>query len=267
MTSLIRLYPRAWRDRYGDEIADLVASGDLGLRGSIDLVRGALDAHRHPELVDPALEGEAAWTAGVSRRRLADLVVARRLGIVAILGAVAWIAGWTIAANGPLIQDGGNTYRSGEAGAPFVLLAMLLLSAGLVGQVIRLAPRTRAARAAAIVALIAGPLWGSSPWVLAIAAVIVAALLILAVAAWWAGRWSGLATLTVIASLGTATGSVFGLLRGAPGLGVLSGDPMFFIVMACTPIWLAIGATLLPLPPLDDRLEANPVLSGLGEPA
>ena len=46
---LIRLYPRRWRQRYGDEFADLVTTlaserpGRLLL--ALDLTRGALDAH------------------------------------------------------------------------------------------------------------------------------------------------------------------------------------------------------------------------------
>jgi hypothetical protein len=42
------LYPRAWRERYGDELADLLEAGRLTLRSRLDLVRGALDAHLHP---------------------------------------------------------------------------------------------------------------------------------------------------------------------------------------------------------------------------
>jgi hypothetical protein len=47
MNGLIRLYPRQWRQRYGDEYAamldDLSGRGRLAL--AIDVIRGAIDAH------------------------------------------------------------------------------------------------------------------------------------------------------------------------------------------------------------------------------
>lgn len=45
---LLALYPRAWRGRYGDELAALLENGGLGARDRIDLLRGAVDAHLHP---------------------------------------------------------------------------------------------------------------------------------------------------------------------------------------------------------------------------
>ena len=46
---LLRLYPRAWRERYGEELsAQLEAQRPLRIGVAADLVRGALDAHLHP---------------------------------------------------------------------------------------------------------------------------------------------------------------------------------------------------------------------------
>jgi hypothetical protein len=46
---LLRLYPRAWRERYGEELsAQLGAQRPLRIGIVADLVRGALDAHLHP---------------------------------------------------------------------------------------------------------------------------------------------------------------------------------------------------------------------------
>jgi len=49
---LLRLYPPAWRARYGEELAalllDMSACSPFDL---LDLLRGAFDAHLHPELV------------------------------------------------------------------------------------------------------------------------------------------------------------------------------------------------------------------------
>ena len=47
------LYPRAWRNRYGAELEALLEAERLGFRAGLDLVRGALDAHLHPERPSP----------------------------------------------------------------------------------------------------------------------------------------------------------------------------------------------------------------------
>ena len=52
---LLRFYPARWRERYGEEIADLLATEPPSVRRAVDLLRGLIDAHRHPELVDSAL--------------------------------------------------------------------------------------------------------------------------------------------------------------------------------------------------------------------
>jgi hypothetical protein len=43
--SLLALYPRWWRDRYGDEIALILEARPPDLAARIDLLRGAFDAH------------------------------------------------------------------------------------------------------------------------------------------------------------------------------------------------------------------------------
>lgn len=45
---LARLYPRAWRERYGAEFEALLLSGDGGLRTSADVVWAALCEHIFP---------------------------------------------------------------------------------------------------------------------------------------------------------------------------------------------------------------------------
>lgn len=49
MTRLVRLYPRPWRDRYAAELLDLLEQRPLSVGDAVDLVRGALDAHLHPQ--------------------------------------------------------------------------------------------------------------------------------------------------------------------------------------------------------------------------
>jgi hypothetical protein len=44
MRGLIRLYPRAWRERYGDELEAFLEDSGGGPAAALDVVRGALDA-------------------------------------------------------------------------------------------------------------------------------------------------------------------------------------------------------------------------------
>ncbi len=67
MSPLLRLYPAAWRARYGDEMAALLEERRLGPRDRLDLVRGALDAWLRPTTPSPApsfaaLIGGGLWT-------------------------------------------------------------------------------------------------------------------------------------------------------------------------------------------------------------
>lgn len=59
-TGLLRLYPRAWRERYGDEFAELLSARPPSLGDRLDIVRGALDARVHPQVGSPRLERTVA---------------------------------------------------------------------------------------------------------------------------------------------------------------------------------------------------------------
>ena len=50
MKALVRLYPRAWRDRYEAEVIDLLDQRRPSFRDALDLVVGAVDAHLHPQV-------------------------------------------------------------------------------------------------------------------------------------------------------------------------------------------------------------------------
>ena len=50
MKRLIDLYPRRWRERYGSELDEFLSRRRPSLRAAADLLRGAIDAHLHPEL-------------------------------------------------------------------------------------------------------------------------------------------------------------------------------------------------------------------------
>jgi hypothetical protein len=49
--SLLRLYPRAWRERYGAEMEEVLARQTLSLRTLADVVAGAIDAHANRQWV------------------------------------------------------------------------------------------------------------------------------------------------------------------------------------------------------------------------
>jgi len=80
MTRLIRLYPAAWRARYEAELLDLLDERRQTFSDSLDLVRGALDARLHPQLVEPGLPD-------------VDMPPASRLpGLAAFAGGLTWAA-------------------------------------------------------------------------------------------------------------------------------------------------------------------------------
>jgi hypothetical protein len=49
-SALIRMYPREWRRRYGDEMRTLLEADGLSLRTVADLIGGAIDARLNPQL-------------------------------------------------------------------------------------------------------------------------------------------------------------------------------------------------------------------------
>ena len=108
---ILRLYPRWWRDRYGDEMAALLDARPPNVRARVDLVRGAFDARlRGSEsgtasglTMAAALIAGGAWTvvgvASVGGPAPPDWpgYLASTLG-VALVGAVALlIAGLGVA--------------------------------------------------------------------------------------------------------------------------------------------------------------------------
>src|SRR5262249_29755381 len=62
MTWLLRLYPRPWRDRYADEVAEILATHAFSFATAIDLIAGALDVWLHPGLTMAAANAAAHST-------------------------------------------------------------------------------------------------------------------------------------------------------------------------------------------------------------
>ncbi len=63
---LLLLYPAGWRERYGDELRDLVAETGLGPRTSFDILRAA--ARERQRQIERALAGGATVTIGPAWR-------------------------------------------------------------------------------------------------------------------------------------------------------------------------------------------------------
>jgi hypothetical protein len=82
---LVRFYPARWRERYGEEIADLLATEPPSVPRAVDMVRGLIDAHRHPELVDSALAAVPAAGERSAEMRTHGTGTVARLARVAML--------------------------------------------------------------------------------------------------------------------------------------------------------------------------------------
>src|SRR5438094_8634732 len=85
---LLRFYPARWRQRYGEEIADLLATEPPSVRRAVDLLRGLIDAHRHPELIDSALAAVPAAGERSAEMRMPATGTVARLARVAMLTAL-----------------------------------------------------------------------------------------------------------------------------------------------------------------------------------
>jgi hypothetical protein len=79
--SLLRLYPSHWRQRYEEEVGALVDAAPLSVGLVVDLLRGAFEAHIHPELGAPSLLG----STGSGQIPLTPPPPANRLARVAML--------------------------------------------------------------------------------------------------------------------------------------------------------------------------------------
>ena len=152
MSRFVRLYPATWRARYEVELRDTLSSRPLTVRDRWDLVRGALDAWVHPELVEPvagelALAGHGSFEA----HHRADMPWIPFLGVLAATSLA-------MAALQVLIRPHGLW---GEQHPQSVLLTVATLALGTVFWLQRAAPLTRLGGIAmiAITLLLVGHGW------------------------------------------------------------------------------------------------------------
>ncbi len=92
MTWMVRLYPAAWRERYGKEFAVIMADQRPSLGMIIDVLAGAVDAHLHPQVRSKdaqSTKGDTMTDAMMKRCESGGPVLARQEQWTAGLGMVA----------------------------------------------------------------------------------------------------------------------------------------------------------------------------------
>ena len=102
--ALLRLYPRRWRERYGDELADLLGDRPLTVRGFFDLISGAVDAHvttgeTMPKFLESACRPQGAKHDIADGLRAAAAMIGGTL-LMSGLGILASRGGWHEVADG-----------------------------------------------------------------------------------------------------------------------------------------------------------------------
>lgn len=239
MTRLIALYPRDWRDRYGDEFLALLADRPPDPIERLDIIRGALDARLHPQVQGSRGTPDAPAPA----RRWAV-----RAGWLTLIGGLLWLAALAIAVNGPVVVEAEGTYRDGSAALPLWFVAILLLGVGLIALALELPTPARRGRAAAYAGSLIGLLWAFAPWFLTAGVVAFAALLVVAVEAWRAGRWSGLELGTLLVVVGFGWGVPAAHMFGLWAPSDLTLDGLIWSLALLALAWIVVGASLVRAP-------------------
>jgi hypothetical protein len=246
MTRLVALYPRTWRDRYEDEFLALVSERPTGLLDRLDILRGAIDARIHPQVQGSPAAPEAP---------IAGSPWPVRAGWLTLLGGVLWIAAVIVATNGPLVVDDHGTYRDGAAAMPLLFAAVMLLGVGMIATFVQLPEPSRPAQTAVYVGSMAGLLWALAPWLMYAGAVAFAGLLVVAVAAWRAGRWSSLELGIVVAGVGLGWGPIFSVAFGLLTPRAAGPDVQYLVLLSLVTSWFVIGASLVRAPRCRSALE------------
>ena len=87
---LVRLYPRAWKDRYGEELEELLQTGSVDFRAVLNVVRAALYEHIFPTKLGLAMNPYPNSVLALSKLPSAFLPIAMSLiALVVVLGTIA----------------------------------------------------------------------------------------------------------------------------------------------------------------------------------
>jgi hypothetical protein len=120
MKRIVRLYPAAWRERYGDEMEALLEERPLGPFDLVDLFLGALDAHMHLRGLGHASEHEKGITMSL-----------RTAGIAAIVGGSFWGLTWALILLNDLVGTGDGNVPVAFLTISVAAIATLAALAGL----------------------------------------------------------------------------------------------------------------------------------------
>jgi hypothetical protein len=169
MTWLIRLYPPAWRRRYGRELTELIASSPASFSTAVDLIAGAVDAWFNPQPSTAVVAGDAKGAGAMVPRILklrcagygphvtaADTRKAAAVtigGTLALVAAVMWatarigknpyldsllVMGWLVPF---LVSQHYTTYKGRSArvqavliGVPAVIVVAIALAAAWINS-------------------------------------------------------------------------------------------------------------------------------------
>jgi|SRR5581483_1765378 len=89
---LLRLYPRAWRERYGDEFLAMLASSEWTIARQLDVARGAADAWLSRDVghIVSATDGGSMLTKTLRCDGRAGVTPRDGLAGAAVMLALAW---------------------------------------------------------------------------------------------------------------------------------------------------------------------------------
>ena len=224
MSALMRLYPRAWRDRYETEFLGVLEARPPSRRDRLDIVRGAVDARLHPETPGrPDTPGHSMQTAGwvAASSTLAGAVFLAWVGLI-----VRDFRGW----------DGGEPESAGVmivlSGTASLLLAVTHVLLALAGQ-----PSMRTfgnvGASVAAVSFVLTAVGGGTMLLFAIAGSVILALAMAGrtVPVWLSVVWIAASAVLVAAMLGFVAG-------GGTAVGLMPFLAPFGLV------WLLIGLTV-----------------------
>ena len=192
MSGLLRLYPRPWRDRYGEEFEELLAQRPPSVRHRLDIVRGALDAHLNPQLVDPDRVVDRWW-------------------LVPLAGLGLFVIGVLIVAASPERFDAYGSYREAPMALGPLLGAVAMLIVGIARLAVLLPPESGPLRVIASIGVSAGVLWAIAPWTGILGATFFGATAVVAVGAWRAAVIPGRLAAALVVALSGPIALFFGM--------------------------------------------------------
>ena len=157
-----------------------------------------------------------------------------------------------------------KVYRDGSAGFPTLFLSVVLLLLGVWAVAATLPSTSRVARAAAVIAAIAGLLWAVAPWMMMFGATLLLGIAIVAVEAARTRRWRRTDALLLVGAIVVALGLpvvVVTEVVPAEAFPIAEPDIQFLMFLLLSPLWFATAHALLrpAIPVADPVRNATPV--------